>query len=185
MNLPNKLTVLRVIMIPFFVIALMLEGGNNQMYRYIAAAIFVIASFTDFLDGYIARKYNIVTDFGKVMDAIADKVLVNGVLIILAWEKMLPLVVPVIIITRDIVVDSIKMASGSKGKVVAASWPGKIKTICMMIGVTLTFFYNMPFAFIGEGIAIDSLFIFVAVIMSIYSACQYYWVNKDFLFSEM
>jgi CDP-diacylglycerol--glycerol-3-phosphate 3-phosphatidyltransferase len=151
----------------------------------IAGILFIIGSVTDFLDGYIARKNNIVTDFGKVMDAIADKVLVNGVLIILAWEKMLPLVVPVIIITRDIVVDSIKMASGSKGKVVAASWPGKIKTICMMIGVTLTFFYNMPFAFIGEGIAVDSLFIFVAVIMSIYSACQYYWVNKDFLFSEM
>jgi CDP-diacylglycerol--glycerol-3-phosphate 3-phosphatidyltransferase len=151
----------------------------------IAGVVFLIASVTDCLDGNIARKYNLVTDFGKVMDAIADKVLVNGVLIILAWEKMLPLVVPVIIITRDIVVDSIKMASGSKGKVVAASWPGKIKTICMMIGVTLTFFYNMPFAFIGEGIAVDSLFIFVAVIMSIYSACQYYWVNKDFIFSEV
>ena len=96
---------------------------------------------------------------------------------------MIPLIVPVIIITRDIVVDSIKMASGSKGRVVAASWPGKVKTVCMMIGVTLTFFYNLPFEFIGLNIA--DLFIYVATIMSVVSACQYYLVNKDFIFSEM
>lgn len=145
----------------------------------------MIGSITDFLDGYIARKNNLVTDFGKVMDAIADKVLVNGVLIILAYDKMLPLIVPVIIITRDIVVDSIKMASGNKGKVVAASWPGKIKTICMMIGVTLVFFYNMPFAFIANGLRIDYLFVYVATIMSVYSGCQYYLASKDFIFSEV
>ena len=80
---------------------------------------------------------------------------------------------------------AIKMVSGNKGKVVAASWPGKIKTICMMIGVTLVFFYNMPFAFIGGGIRIDYLFIFIATIMSVVSACQYYLANKDFIFSEM
>ena len=200
MNLPNKITCVRLVISLIVLIILCLPwkamgvtiprynvlGVENVKLEFlICGVLFAIGSITDFLDGYIARKNNIVTDFGKVMDAIADKVLVNGVLIILAYYKMLPLVVPVIIITRDIVVDSIKMASGSKGKVVAASWPGKIKTICMMIGVTLTFFYNMPFAFIGEGIAVDSLFVFVAVIMSIYSACQYYWVNKDFLFSEM
>ena len=200
MNLPNKITMCRLVLAVFVLIILMFPYGtvgiSVPIYKigtnvtiglhYIVAGIlFMIASFTDFLDGNIARKRGIVTDFGKVMDAIADKVLVNGVLIVLAYDGMLPLVVPVIIITRDIVVDSIKMASGNKGKVVAASWPGKIKTICMLIGVSLTFFYNMPFAFIGEGIAVDSLFIFVAVIMSIYSACQYYWVNKDFLFSEV
>ena len=203
MNLPNKITCVRLVISVIVLVILCfpwdavgiseaertvgpLFGVQNIDLKYIIAGVlFAIGSVTDFLDGYIARKNNIVTDFGKVMDAIADKVLVNGVLIILAYDGMLPLVVPVIIITRDIVVDSIKMASGSKGKVVAASWPGKIKTICMMIGVTLTFFYNMPFAFIGEGLAVDSLFVFVAVIMSIYSGCQYYWVNKELLFSEM
>jgi len=203
MNLPNKITCVRLVISVIVLVILCFPwdavgiskadrmigpifGVQNIDLKFIIAGVlFAIGSITDFLDGYIARKYNIVTDFGKVMDAIADKVLVNGVLIILAYEKMLPLVVPVIIITRDIAVDSIKMASGSKGKVVAASWPGKIKTICMMIGVSLTFFYNMPFAFIGEGIAVDSLFVFVAVIMSIYSGCQYYWVNKEFLFSEV
>ena len=203
MNLPNKITCVRLVIsvIVLFILCFPwdavgiseaertvgpLFGVQNIDLKYIIAGVlFAIGATTDFLDGYLARKYNIVTDFGKVMDAIADKVLVNGVLIVLAYDGMLPLVVPVIIITRDIVVVSIKMASGNKGKVVAASWPGKIKTICMLIGVSLTFFYNMPFAFIGEGIAVDSLFIFVAVIMSIYSACQYYWVNKDLLFSEM
>ena len=203
MNLPNKITCVRLVISVIVLVILCfpwdavgiseaertvgpLFGVQAIDLKYIVAGVlFVIGATTDFLDGYLARKHNIVTDFGKVMDAIADKVLVNGVLIVLAYDGMLPLVVPVIIITRDIVVDSIKMASGNKGKVVAASWPGKIKTICMLIGVSLTFFYNMPFAFIGEGIAVDSLFIFVAVIMSIYSACQYYWVNKDLLFSEM
>ena len=151
----------------------------------IAGILFIIGSVTDFLDGYIARKNNIVTDFGKVMDAIADKVLVNGVLIVLAYKHMLPLIVPVIIITRDIAVDSIKMVSGSKGKVVAASWPGKIKTICMLVGVSLTFMYNMPFCFINEGLRIDYLFVIVGVVMSIYSGIQYFLVNKDFIFEEM
>ena len=204
MNLPNKITCVRLVMSALVLIILLipwqkLTGPNNFMVKeyslygvqniqikyIIAGVLFMIGSITDFLDGYLARKNNMVTDFGKVMDAIADKVLVNGVLIILACDGMLRPIVPVIIITRDIVVDSIKMASGAKGKVVAASWPGKIKTICMMIGVTLVFFYNIPFAFIGHGIAIDKLFVYVAVIMSIISGCQYYLVNKDFIFSEI
>ena len=121
------------------------------------------------------------------MDAIADKVLVNGVLILFACgeDPRLHVIIPVIIITRDIVVDSIKMASGNKGKVVAASWPGKIKTICMMIGLTLLFFYNMPFAFIGHGIPVGDFFVYVATIMSIISGCQYWLANKDFIFSEV
>ena len=200
MNLPNKITCVRLVMSAIVLIVLCMPwssigvefpvynvfGVENVDLKYIICGVlFMIGSVTDFLDGYIARKYNLVTDFGKVMDAIADKVLVNGVLIILAYDKFIPLIVPVIIITRDIVVDSIKMASGSKGKVVAASWPGKIKTICMMIGVTLVFFYNMPFAFIGKGIRIDYLFVYIATIMSVVSACQYYLANKDFIFTEM
>ena len=200
MNLPNKITCVRLVISVVVLVILAMPWNNfgvsfptysvfsveNVNLKYIICGLlFMIGSITDFLDGYIARKYNLVTDFGKVMDAIADKVLVNGVLIILAYDKFIPLIVPVIIITRDIVVDSIKMASGSKGKVVAASWPGKIKTICMMIGVTLVFFYNIPFAFIGNGIRIDYLFVYVATIMSVVSACQYYLANKDFIFSEM
>ncbi len=200
MNLPNKITCVRLVISVVVLVMLCIPwssfgvefpvynvlGVENVNIKYIICGVlFLIGSVTDFLDGYIARKYDLVTDFGKVMDAIADKVLVNGVLIILAYDKFIPLIVPVIIITRDIIVDSIKMASGSKGKVVAASWPGKIKTICMMIGVTLVFFYNIPFAFIGSGIRIDFLFVYVATIMSIVSGCQYYFANKDFIFSEV
>ena len=200
MNLPNKITCARLVLAAAVLIIMCIPWSNigvewpvydvlgvqNVDLKYIVCGVlFMIGSLTDFLDGYIARKYNLVTDFGKVMDAIADKVLVNGVLIILACNGFIPLVVPVIIITRDIVVDSIKMASGNKGKVVAASWPGKIKTICMMIGVTLVFFYNMPFAFIGHGLRVADFFVYVATIMSIISACQYWLANKDFIFSEV
>ena len=198
MNLPNKITVCRIILAAIILIILVfpwyqikvnfpvysLMGVENVDLKYlICGGLFLLASVTDFLDGYIARSRNLVTDFGKVMDAIADKVLVNGLLIILAYHSFIPLIVPVIIITRDIVVDSIKMASGSKGKVVAASWPGKIKTICMMIGITLVMFYNIPFVFFG--IRIDQLFIYAATILSIVSACQYYLANKDIIFKEM
>ena len=203
MNLPNKITCARLVLSVLVLVILCFPWeavGLSEAKRttepifgvqavditiIIAGILFVIGSVTDFLDGYIARKNNIVTDFGKVMDAIADKVLVNGVLVILAYYKMIPLIVPVIIITRDIAVDSIKMASGSKGKVVAASWPGKIKTICMMIGVSLTFFYNIPFAFIGNGINVHYAFIALGTVMSIISGVQYYLVNKDFIFSEI
>ena len=199
MNLPNKITCVRLVISAIVLIILCVPwsslGVEFPIYSFysvefvnikyiICGVLFLIGSVTDFLDGYIARKYNLITDFGKVMDAIADKVLVNGVLIILAYDKFIPLIVPVIIITRDIIVDSIKMACGSKGKVVAASWPGKIKTICMMIGITLVFFYNIPFAFIGNGIRLDYMFVYIATIMSIISGCQYYLVNKDFIFTE-
>ena len=202
MNLPNKITCVRLLLAVVVLVILCLPwsslgwtdearivpimGEQVDIAIIIAGVLFAIGSFTDFLDGYIARKNNIVTDFGKVMDAIADKVLVNGVLIILAYKGIIPsIIVPVIIITRDIAVDSIKMVSGNKGKVVAASWPGKIKTICMMIGVTLAMFYNMPFAFIGKGIHVDYLFIGVAVVMSVISGVQYFLANKDFIFQEV
>ena len=200
MNLPNKITCIRLIIailvllimcMPWslfnihFPIYTIFSVENVNLKYIICGVLFMIGSLSDFLDGYIARKYSLVTDFGKVMDAIADKILVNGVLIILAYDKMIPLSIPVIIITRDIFVDSIKMVCGSKGKVVAASWPGKIKTIFMMIGVTLTFFYNLPFCLIGNGIRVAEICVYIATIMSLISGCQYYLVNKDFLFKEM
>ncbi|MBE5972057.1 MAG: CDP-diacylglycerol--glycerol-3-phosphate 3-phosphatidyltransferase [Lachnoclostridium sp.] len=137
MNLPNKLTVLRVIMIPFFVIALMLEGGNNQMYRYIAAAIFVIASFTDFLDGNIARKYGLVTNFGKFMDPLADKLLVCSALICLIELGQLPAWMVLIIISREFIISGFRLVASDNGVVIAASYWGKWKTVFQMISVVL------------------------------------------------
>ena len=192
MNLPNKITVCRIFLSMILLVLLIfpfdLCGIDFPQYiifgrisinlKYIiSGALFLIASLTDSLDGYIARSRNLVTDFGKVMDAIADKVLVNGVLIALACEGSISVAIPIIIVTRDIFVDSIKMVAGSKGKAVGASVLGKLKTICMMTGLTLTFFYNLPCELINFDLANGLLYI--ATILSIISGIQYYLVNKE------
>ncbi len=192
MNLPNKLTLGRIITAIIILVMLMIPWYNLGItfptftiagkivvdLKYIIAGIlFVLAALTDFLDGHIARSRNLVTDFGKVMDAIADKVLVNGLLIILAFDGFISIAIPVIIITRDTFVDAFKMASGNKGKVVAASFAGKAKTMCMMIGMTLTMFYNLPFELIGFNVGYT--LIIIATILSVVSGVQYYFNTKD------
>jgi CDP-diacylglycerol--glycerol-3-phosphate 3-phosphatidyltransferase len=196
MNLPNKLTMFRIFM-TLAVVALIginwsllninwpiyLIGGKVvlRLNYLIAGVLFVVAAVTDMLDGYIARKKNLVTDFGKTFDAIADKVLVNAVLIVLAYNRDITLVVPVIIISRDIIVDAIKSVSSAKGNVIGASQAGKIKTVFMMFGMSLALFENLPMEFFG--IALDQLLILIATCLSIYSGIEYYLVNKE-LFSE-
>lgn len=194
MNLPNKLTIGRIVMTILIIILLLFPFsaiGINlpQLFinekivvdtKYLIAGIlFVIASLTDFLDGYIARKYNLITDFGKMADAIADKVLVNSALIILSAQGFIHPIIPVVIIFRDSVVNSIKMIAGNKGQVVAAIKSGKIKTACMMTGLTLTFFYNLPFALWNLRVA--DLLLIVATILSVVSAVQYYNMNKHLI----
>lgn len=195
MNLPNKITMTRLVLsictlvllilpwyqfgiqFPIFTVAGKIIVDAKYL---IAGVLFLIASVTDFLDGYIARSENLVTDFGKVMDAIADKVLVNGILIILAYQGFISIIVPIVIITRDTIVDAIKMASGAKGHVVAASNLGKLKTIFMMIGVTFMLFYNLPFELLHVPFA--DILIVLACILSIISGCQYYFNAKELLF---
>jgi CDP-diacylglycerol--glycerol-3-phosphate 3-phosphatidyltransferase len=192
MNLPNRITVTRIVLSIILLVLLvfpfdlcgieipeyLLFGKISISLLYIICGIiFLVASITDFIDGNIARKKGLVTDFGKVMDAIADKVLVNGVLIALACNGIIDAVIPVIIVTRDIFVDSIKMVAGSNGHAVGASILGKLKTICMMSGLTLTFFSNLPFELIGVNVAKGLLY--VATVLSIISGVQYYLVNKD------
>ena len=137
MNLPNKLTVLRVCMIPFFVVMLLLNGGENQTYRYIAAAIFIVASLTDMLDGKIARKYNLVTNFGKFMDPLADKLLVCSALICLVDLKQLPAWMGIVIISREFIISGFRLVASDNGIVIAASYWGKFKTTFQMISVIL------------------------------------------------
>lgn len=196
-NLPNKITLARialsVIIIIILVLPLDMIGINTIKFyineklvvdiRYlIAGVLFIIASLTDFVDGYIARSRNLVTDFGKMVDAIADKVLVNSILILLAAEGTIPGIIPVIVVVRDIVVDTIKMIAGSKGKVVAAIKSGKMKTACLMTGIALTLFYNMPFEFIN--LRVSDFLLFVATILSLYSGIQYFIMNKDLIIEE-
>ncbi len=194
MNLPNKITMAR-IYISIFIIAILLFPFDNagiivpklfinesivvDIKYIIAGVLFIIAAASDFVDGYVARKYNLITDFGKMMDAIADKVLVNSVLIILASQGFIHALIPVIIILRDTVVNSIKMIAGSKGNVVAASMLGKIKTVCLMVGIVLTLFYNLPFELFNFRVA--ELLLTIACILSLISGYQYYSANKKYI----
>ena len=196
MNLPTKLTVSRIIatfiviiilIFPFYSIGFQWPqfkvGTIIISLQYIVAGIiFVLASITDFVDGYLARKNNQVTDLGKMLDAIADKILVNSVLIILAYKGMLPIIVPVVTVLRDTFVDAIKMQAASKGKVVAAIKSGKLKTATLMIGTTLAFFYNLPFELIPINVS-DSLLL-IATVLSVVSGIQYYLLNKELLFAN-
>ena len=137
MNLPNKLSVLRVILIPFFVVSMMIENGANQTFRYVAAAIFIIASLTDMLDGKIARKYNLVTNFGKFMDPLADKLLVCSALICLIQLGQLPAWMVIIIVSREFIISGFRLVAAEQGIVIAASYWGKFKTTFQMIAVVL------------------------------------------------
>ena len=151
--------------------------------QYIAAGIlFIIASLTDFLDGYLARKNNQVTDLGKMLDAIADKILVNPILIILACQGFIHVIVPIVVVLRDIFVNAVKMQAASSGKVVAAIKSGKIKTATLMVGTVLAFFYNMPFEFIS--LNVTDFLLLIGTVMSIISAIQYFLLNKDLIFSK-
>lgn len=195
-NIPTKLTFFRLILSLVIIILMLFPfyrvGFEFKTFLFhnilidvkyiLCGVIFILASFTDYLDGYLARKNKQVTDFGKFSDAIADKVLVNSVLIIFASQGFIPAIVPVVIICRDIIVDAIRMNVAGKGVVQAAKMSGKIKTACLMIGVILTFFYNLPFEIFG--LQISKFFIYFGTLMSIISLVEYFNLNKKTLFSE-
>ena len=190
MNVPNKLTLGRIILTVFIITffffffysigitfpKLNIGGLVVDSVYFISGILFIIAAVTDYLDGNIARSKNMVTDTGKLLDAIADKVLVNSVLIIFAVRGFIPAFVPVIYIFRDEVVNAFKMDALKKGKVVAAITSGKIKTASMMIGLSLMFFYNLPFELINLKVA--DFLIYFATIMSIVSGIEYYYMWK-------
>ncbi len=192
MNTANKLTLSRIVMAFLILFILMISWSDfgitipnilvmNKIVvdiRYpIAGFIFVIACVTDYLDGAIARKEKMTSDFGAVMDAIADKVLVNGLLVVLAYNGFISLVVPVIIITRDIVVDSLRILCAKQSIIVKANKWGKIKTIFMMIGLSFMLFYNLPFEVYG--IYFADILIYIATILSVISAIIYFIKVKD------
>lgn len=194
MNLPNKITIARIaltgiiigiLLFPFDAVGLSFprlfinESIVVNVKYLVVGVLFIIASLTDFIDGRIARKRNLVTDLGKMLDAIADKILVDSVLIILSSSGFISPVISVIIIVRDIVVNAVKMAAGNAGKVVAASWTGKVKTTFQMIGITLTLFYNLPFELIN--IRISDIMLIISCVLAIVSAIQYISANKKYI----
>ena len=137
MNLPNKLTMFRVVLIPVFIVVLMSGLIAEPASRYIAVVIFCVASFTDYLDGHIARKYNLVTNFGKFMDPLADKLLVSAAMICMIELGMLPAWVVIIIISREFIITGFRLIAAEGGLVIAASWWGKIKTVTQMAMIIL------------------------------------------------
>ena len=175
MNLPNKLTILRVIMIPFFVAALLYDGGANQNMRYVAAALFIIASLTDMLDGKIARKYNLVTNVGKFMEPLADKLLVCSALICMIELRELPAWMVIIIISREFIISGFRLVASDNGVVIAASYWGKFKTTFQMIGVVLLIF-NIPALS-----TLTTIIVWIALALTVISLVDYIVKNAGVL----
>lgn len=173
MNLPNKLTMMRVVLIPVFLLVLFLMPA--PMNRYIATAIFVVASLTDFLDGYIARKYNLVSNFGKFMDPLADKLLVMSALVAMVALGDLPAWVVIIILAREFAITGFRTLAMEANIVMAASWWGKVKTTTQMIMIIVVLLaLDLP------GIAIvETILVALAVFFTILSGVDYIVKNKQ------
>ena len=175
MNLPNKLTILRVILIPFFVAALMIQGGANETMRIVAAVIFIVASLTDLLDGKIARKYNLVTNFGKFMDPLADKLLVCSALICFIELHQIPAWMVIIIISREFIISGFLLVASDNGVVIAASYWGKFKTTFQMIAIVLMILHIPALELLTQ------ICIWIALILTIVSLVDYLVKNHKVL----
>lgn len=174
MNLPNKLTTARVIMIPFFVVCMLLPVEGNTL-KWAALSIFIIASLTDLLDGYIARKNNLVTNFGKFMDPLADKLLVCAALICLVELQRLPAWMVIVIISREFIISGFRLIASDNGRVIAASYWGKFKTTFQMVMVCLMI------ADIPALSVLTQIVMWVALILTVVSLVDYIVKNKDVL----
>lgn len=174
MNLPNKLTMMRVLLIPVFVIALLVPTGLIWQ-KWIALAIFVIASLTDLADGKIARKYNLVTNFGKFMDPLADKLLVCAALVCLVSLERIPAWVVIIIISREFIVSGLRLIAVDQGVVIAASMWGKVKTVFQMTMIILLL------ADITQLALITTIVMWIALILTVVSLVDYIAKNKHLI----
>jgi CDP-diacylglycerol--glycerol-3-phosphate 3-phosphatidyltransferase len=167
MNLPNKLTILRVILIPFFLVFLLVDSIPGG--KWIALAIFIVASITDTLDGQIARRKNLVTNFGKFMDPLADKLLVCSAMIALVDMDRIPVWVVIIIIAREFIISGFRLVASDNGVVIAAGWWGKVKTVVQMIMVIV-----LICDFGGNAVAIvENILIYAALALTIISLIDY------------
>lgn len=175
MNIANKLTVLRLFMIPVFVIALIHFGTGS----YIPVSLFIVASLTDTLDGYLARKYQLVTTFGKFLDPLADKMLATTALIMLVEKNKISAVIVVIIVLREFIVSGLRILAASEGITIAASKWGKFKTITQFIAIILLLIDHT--IFVSTGIPLDVIFVYLATILTIVSGIDYLIKNKQVL----
>ena len=201
MNLPNKLTILRVIMVPFFVAFLLLTPSHTD-FKWIAFALFVVASLTDLLDGHIARKYHMITNFGKFMDPLADKLLVCTALICLTSMNRLNVIVAlvcltalgfipawmtVVIISREFIISGFRLIAAEQGRVIAASWWGKWKTSVTMVtlAILLLLVNDKGFGAAYDGfMTVTTILLWISVILTVVSLVDYLIKNKDVMKEE-
>ena len=186
MNLPNKITVSRICLIPLFLIIMLVDFGwgsvtlgdvSIRVADLVGAAIFIIASVTDWIDGYYARKYNLVTNLGKFLDPLADKLLVSAALIVLVEMGLAPSWIVIIIISREFAVTGLRLILAGTGEVVAANMLGKIKTWTQIVAISALLLNNLPFAWIGFPFA--DIALWVSMIFTIWSGWDYFVKNKE------
>lgn len=193
MNLPNKLTVFRMVLVPtILAVALLGEegivtwdilGSQLSLMHLICLVLFIIASLTDLFDGKLARKHNLVTTFGKFMDPIADKMLVNTMLVLLAYWRMIPVVCVVLMIMRDLIVDAIRLLAAEKQVVVAAGPLGKLKTVMQMAAIIIVLLDNFPLGFLG--VSFDLITIWLATLISVISGLDYLNKHKEMIMESI
>lgn len=187
MNLPNKLTVFRIFMIPLFIIlteiatrtdsgAVVVLGSETSWWMIMACIVFVISSVTDWLDGYIARRDHLVTDFGKFADPLADKMLVITAMISLTANGIVPAWAVSIIVMRELAVTGLRLLLAGSGNVMAAAWPGKVKTVSQMLAIILLLINDFPFGFLP--FSIGQVMFYISVIMTVVSMADYFWKNR-------
>lgn len=191
MNIPNKLTLARIVMIPLFLLMMCLPQNflgqwnwyHSEIYVtwFIAMVIFAVASVTDFLDGYIARKYHFVTNFGKFADPLADKLLVLTAFIALVGVQKIPMWIVSVIVCREVSVTGLRLLLVKEGEVLAAAWPGKIKTVTQMLAILFLLVDDFPLK--NFPISIGNLLLYVCLIFTIYSGIDYFCKNKH-VFSD-
>ena len=174
MNIANKITIFRVLLVPLFLIVLYSNLDNSQI---IAGIIFIIASLTDTLDGYLARSRNLVTDFGKFVDPLADKILVAAALISLVDLGKIPGWIVVVIIAREFTITGFRTIAVSNGVTIAACPLGKLKTITQLLAIILILFNNFPF----DSVPMDKIMLYLALIFTVLSGIDYIFKNKNVL----
>ena len=168
MNTANKLTMLRVLLIPIFLVVLYLQF---PFHMYYALAVFILASVTDFVDGYIARHYNMITDFGKFMDPLADKMLVMAAMLWFVEMNRFPAWALLIVVVREFAVTGLRLIAVERGRVIAAAWSGKIKTASTMVCICLMLLFTVPW--------LDTLCTVVILVTTVYSGVEYFVKNRD------
>lgn len=188
MNIPNKITISRILLIPFFVIIMMFDfgwgtmslfGAEMPVHHFIGALIFILASTTDWVDGYYARKYNLVTTFGKFLDPLADKLLVSAAFILMVELDMAAAWIIIIIISREFAVTGLRLILAGGGEVVAANQLGKIKTWAQIVAIAAALLHNTIFTLVG--IPFDKIMLYIALFFTLWSGWDYFYLNRRVL----